>query len=243
MVDQQKLNSLRGRMAPILELESLLFSDSDLTRFLVAYQWDVDEAQLAIMHYVKWRKQSPNYGVSNVDSITSSTVVEEIKSGKAYVLPETTPAGLPIITCHAKLHHPNQEGYDKDQNTRFIIYTMERAINSMATNVSQVCVIIDLDDLSLDNVDYDFTKRLIYLMTKVYPERMGLCLLLKAPPLFSVAWSAIRPWLNEVTQNKIHFCDTPQDLFKFVPNHLLPASLGGAHPWVYQPQSLLGPVP
>lgn len=48
---------------------------------------------------------------------------------------------------------------------------------------------------SFYNMDYGFVKQLIWLLTRRFPERLGRCLLLNAPLIFSGCWSIIRLWL------------------------------------------------
>jgi hypothetical protein len=56
------------------------------------------------------------------------------------------------------------------------------------------------------NIDYPLIKRLIYILTNFYPERLGVMLLHDAPSFFSsLCWPLIRPWLNPSTRSKIHF--------------------------------------
>merc|ERR1711972_850507 len=50
-------------------------------------------------------------------------------------------------------------------------------------------------------------KRIIFLLTNMYPERLGRCYLLEAPTLFSGCWKLISPMLKPNTTRKIQFVD------------------------------------
>lgn len=45
----------------------------------------------------------------------------------------------------------------------------------------KLCLIFDLSGIAISNVDLSVAKRIIYMLTHFYPERMGDCLLLNAP--------------------------------------------------------------
>merc|ERR1712232_895625 len=67
--------------------------------------------------------------------------------------------------------------------------------------------IFDLSDIGLSNVDMKAVKRIIFLLTNMYPERLGRCFLLDAPTLFSGCWALISPMLKQKTTSKIQFVD------------------------------------
>eukprot|EP00993_Chasmostoma_nieuportense_P003418 NODE_4136_length_836_cov_27.748942_g3978_i0.p1 GENE.NODE_4136_length_836_cov_27.748942_g3978_i0~~NODE_4136_length_836_cov_27.748942_g3978_i0.p1 ORF type:complete len:257 (-),score=79.50 NODE_4136_length_836_cov_27.748942_g3978_i0:64-780(-) len=231
------LATLKGRMSVILEAQSVHFTDADFERFLTAYEQNIDKSQKAIMEYLTWLQQSPNYGVTNIAAITQATVENEIRSGKGYLMPSLH-GGMPIIICTARLHNPKAPDYSKDENTRFIIFTLHRAFAMCSPGVEQVCVLIDLKGMNMDNMDYNFVKRLIYLLTRMYPERLGLCLLVNPPGLFQACWRLILPLLTAHTQKKVHLL--PQsDLSNHIPLDRLPTSLGGTSDYVYDPAPLL----
>jgi len=43
-------------------------------------------------------------------------------------------------------------------------------------------------------MDYQVIKNLIWLLSRHYPERLGICLVLNAPTLFSGCWGIIKGW-------------------------------------------------
>jgi hypothetical protein len=48
-----------------------------------------------------------------------------------------------------------------------------------------------------------YVLRMVALDSKHYPETLGRMFIINAPTVFSIAWSIIRPFLDERTQNKI----------------------------------------
>lgn len=60
--------------------------------------------------------------------------------------------------------------------------------------VDNLCIVFDLRDFGLSCMDYQVLKNLIWLLSKHYPERLGVCLILNAPALFSGCWAVIKGW-------------------------------------------------
>jgi len=94
----------------------------------------------------------------------------------------------------------------------------------------------------MSNIDLNAAKRIIYMLSNFYPERMGQCLLVSAPMLFSAAWAVIRPWLSRRTQTKIEFCK-PHELGRWMAPTALPRFWGGLDETVYSALYVLRPPP
>lgn len=65
--------------------------------------------------------------------------------------------------------------------------------------IDNLCIIFDLNDFSTANMDYQFVKNLIWLLSRHYPERLGICLVINAPVLFYGCWTVIKPWSRLVS--------------------------------------------
>jgi len=85
-----------------------------------------------------------------------------------------------------------------------------------------LCIVFDLKDFGLQCMDSQFIKNLIWLLSRHFPERMGICIVYQAPIIFSSLWPVIKGWLNEVTANKVVFVNTELDLCKYLHPEILP---------------------
>ncbi|KAK3282121.1 hypothetical protein CYMTET_10127 [Cymbomonas tetramitiformis] len=223
----QPLTQLKSRLGPILELyPSCAQSESDFERWLRAYENNVDKASAALSDYVQWRELKPQYGVQEgVSGITSSVVESETRSGKAIIL------GLdkekrPLILVRAQFHDPNSTEFNLDTFTCFCIHTLSKAVEMMAPPTTSMTIIFDLDNITLNNLDMQAVKRLIYLLTKFYPERLGQCLILNAPIIFSTFWAGVSLLLAERTVQKMRFLEV-FELKELIDESALPLSYGG----------------
>ncbi|XP_048589784.1 CRAL-TRIO domain-containing protein C589.09, mitochondrial [Nematostella vectensis] len=207
---------IKKRTKVLFEKEPLKAqTDACLKRFLRAFL-DVDEAHTALLKYIKWRD---DYGVDYLSN--DDDVIQEVDTGKAVVLDFPDHSGRPIILINARLHDARNR--DLEVITKFIIYTLEMALRKCNEDIiDNVCIAFDMKGFSFSNMDYGFVKQLIWLLSRRYPERLGVCLLINAPLIFSGCWSLIRLWINDVTANKIVFIRDRDHLSEFIATGILP---------------------
>jgi hypothetical protein len=87
-----------------------------------------------------------------------------------------------------------------------------------------------MNGFSLKNMDYQHLQFLINLLQNYYPESFSLGLIINAPWIFNGCWYIIKPWLDPVVQNKIHFINNLNDLNQFIDPIFLPKQLNGTRP-------------
>lgn len=118
-------------------------------------------------------------------------------------------SGRPVIYIPAKHHSATDR--DLEELTKFIVFCLvsvlrkviflkSRCFQEEACKkcfeevIDNLCIIFDLKDFSLSCMDYQVIKNLIWLLGKHYPERLGVCLIINAPTLFSGCWVIIKGW-------------------------------------------------
>ena len=87
----------------------------------------------------------------------------------------------------------------------------------------------------MSNLDLHAVKRIVYMLSNFYPERMGQCLIVSAPLIFSAVWAVIRPWLSRRTQSKVQFCKV-EELGRWIAPAALPSFWGGLDQTIYSPR-------
>lgn len=160
--------------------------------------------QQAILKTNKWRT---DYGVRELAN-TPAVLKNETK---ARVLRHRDCIGRPVIYIPAKNHNASER--DIDELTKFIVhclvistffsnYTLktvpilqEQACDRCFEEVTDnLCIVFDLAEFSASCMDYQLIKNLIWLLSKHYPERLGACLIINSPAIFSTIWPIIRAW-------------------------------------------------
>ncbi|XP_037939461.1 phosphatidylinositol transfer protein CSR1 [Teleopsis dalmanni] len=216
-VNQSDLKDLKERMKLIVEADQKQYhNEYSLRRYLRAFK-TTDAAFQAVLKTNKWREQ---YGVANLRNC------EEIKkyADKAIVLRHRDCVGRPVVYIPAKNHNTSERNID--ELTKFIVFCLEEASNKCFEEViDSLCIVFDLAGFSTSCMDYQLVKNLIWLLSKHYPERLGVCLIINSPGIFSTIWPVIRQWLDDNTAKKVIFVDNETELCKYLIPDILPTNM------------------
>lgn len=101
------------------------------------------------------------------------------------------------------------------------------------------CIVFDMTDFSMANMDYAPVKFMIKCFEANYPESLGVVLVHKSPWIFNAVWKIIKGWLDPVVASKVHFTRNLDELAEFVALDHIPHEEGGKDPWTY---NYVGPV-
>ncbi|KAL4774191.1 hypothetical protein BDW60DRAFT_166403 [Aspergillus nidulans var. acristatus] len=222
--------------------------DSLLLRFLRARKWDVKKALMMLISTIRWRlldaKVDEDIMVNGehlaLEQLKSSDSAERKKGedfikqfrlGKSF-LHGVDKMGRPICYVRVRLHRAGDQ--DIEALDRFTVFTIESARMMLVPPVETACVIFDMTDFSLANMDYHPVKFMIKCFEANYPESLGVVLIHKAPWIFSSIWNVIKGWLDPVVAAKIQFTKTQQDLEEFIPKSRIITELEGDEKWEYK---------
>jgi len=166
-----------------------------LLRYLRARDWDVKKANKLLRDTLAWREEY------KPELITAEELSEEACTGKMFRR-GFDKTGKPVLYMA-----PGRENStDYVRNVKLLIYTMERAIESMPEGVEQMVFLIDFNNYSRKNVmPYNVIMEVLNILSNHYPERLGAGFLIDSPWLFSLSYKAISPFINPVTKSKVHF--------------------------------------
>lgn len=233
----EAIQLLGVRMRPVIEATlppeeaARTSTEQCLSRWVRANNGDVDAASKGLMNYIHWYTQKPQYGqAEGVQAVAQGTGAElvpnEIASKKAFLVSDVKdPDGRPVVMIQVRKHDPTAEGYDLEELTLFCVYMIESGIDAMTAPVESLCTIFDMSGIGLVNVDMKAVKRILYLFTNMYPERLARCYILNAPRFFSASWTVISVLLKETTRNKVKFVDRQGLLDSFPENSVLTSLL------------------
>ncbi|PWY88440.1 CRAL/TRIO domain protein [Aspergillus heteromorphus CBS 117.55] len=222
--------------------------DSLLLRFLRARKWDVKKALVMFISTLRWRLLDvkldedimKNGELHALNQTKSSDPAEkklgedflfQMRQGKSF-LHGVDKLGRPICVVRVRLHRTADQ--DAEALDRFTVYTIESARMMLAPPVETACIVFDMTDFSLANMDYHPVKYMIKCFEANYPECLGVVLIHKAPWIFSGIWNIIKGWLDPVVASKIQFTKNVQDLEKFIPKDRIMKELDGDENWAYK---------
>lgn len=219
-VSEQDFKDLKSRLKLIVDADPDQYhNDHSLTRYLRAFK-TVDAAFQAILKTNKWKKE---YDVASLNE-DHPAVKSNSALNKARVLRHRDMQGRPVIYIPAKNHSVNDR--EIDELTKFIVYCLEEASKkSFEDVIDNFCIVFDLKNFSLTCMDYPLIKNLIWLLSRHYPERLGVCLIYNSPTVFSGCWAVIRGWLDENTAGKVTFVNSEEELCSYLIPDILPTDI------------------
>jgi hypothetical protein len=94
--------------------------------------------------------------------------------------------------------------WSAEGNTAAVIYTLERAIASMKSQVQEAVYVIDCEGVGLTTAPATaFVAQLISVIGKHYPRRMGQIFICNVSSVFYFIWNVVSLSLAEMTVKKI----------------------------------------
>lgn len=199
-----------------------------LIRYLKARDWDLKKSLKLLISSIEWREKT------QPDSIYASDLTAQAISGKTYRR-GFDKLGRPVIY----MTPARENSTDYEKNLQLIVYTVERAIDSMGPNVEQMVLIVDFNHFSTQvQPPLSVCKEMINIMSNHYPERLGACYIVDSPFIFSMLWKAIKPFINSATRAKVHFVngqDEKESVFsKIFDLTTLESRFGGTHDFEFK---------
>ncbi|KAL8613468.1 hypothetical protein ACOMHN_007511 [Nucella lapillus] len=235
---EKDFEELKERCQVLFEADpSQAHTDASLRRFIRAFI-EVDVAFKQLLKCNKWRHE---YQVTSLTP-DDPDIAEEMATGKVHILRNRDNKGRqqgqvskcsckllrfqdnkgrPVVYVAARKHN----AYDRDLTKllKFFVYILESACKKCNESViDNLLLIFDLKSFTLSSMDYQFVQNIIRLFSRNYPERLGACLIINSPLIFSGCWSVIRPWLNEVTASKVTFVGSEVELCQYINPDALP---------------------
>ncbi|EKX41247.1 hypothetical protein GUITHDRAFT_112715 [Guillardia theta CCMP2712] len=226
-----------------------------LNRFLVARKHKLKDAMKMIRQDLEWRETEK---VLEIRNRTSREVLNaEINPQGKQLHDELFPHGF-LGTC--RMGRPvlylrfgrdfDAEKLDKNAHlthedlARYNIWMMERVAAKMNFE-GQWVVVVDLEGWHLGQMtirNMKYVKQFADKNSLHYPERAGKIFLINVPSVFSKCWSLMKPWLDDVTREKIGLYRSPEQwipaISELMDLSMLPKRVGGNANLEYDSHSL-----
>jgi hypothetical protein len=172
---------------------------------------------------IKWRIDlQVDSIVEQGEEVLNKTLVGfdlQMKTRKTY-FHGTDKENRPVLYIHVKIHDSSQQTFEVIR--AYTIYVMEIGRMFLTPPTYQNCLVFDMTDFGLKNMDWPFTHFLVKAFEAYYPETLGLLIFHKAPWIFSGIWKVIRPLLDPVVASKIVFTRTDDQLLTYIDAGQLP---------------------
>ncbi|KAI8338702.1 CRAL-TRIO domain-containing protein [Chlamydoabsidia padenii] len=208
--------------------------DAVVLRFLRGRRWDVDASYKMLMNTLRWRIHMRVDDIVTLGETGLYNELESLKPGMGgeflanlhsykCVLGGPDKQGRGICFANARFHRKEDQ---VPEVLRIVtIFLMECARIIVHQPVETCCLVFNMEGFTLANMDFEFVKFMLVCFEAYYPETLGLCLIHKAPWVFSTVWAMVAPMLDPVVASKVRFTRSVKELYPFVDRHVLPAFL------------------
>eukprot|EP00291_Cryptomonas_curvata_P014244 CAMPEP_0172181970 /NCGR_PEP_ID=MMETSP1050-20130122/18130_1 /TAXON_ID=233186 /ORGANISM="Cryptomonas curvata, Strain CCAP979/52" /LENGTH=264 /DNA_ID=CAMNT_0012855345 /DNA_START=69 /DNA_END=860 /DNA_ORIENTATION=+ len=175
-------------------------TDQQLTRFLIARNFNVAHALKLLLSALEWR------ALRRPELVERMPGFEEVfgkqgATGKVYC-PGTDRWGRPVLV----LDNTVENSSDADGRLLFLAWNLEFACRQMGEGVDKYVVFLHLGRFSIFNAPpMRDTRETIRMVCQCYPERLGHCVIYRPPGVFSAFWSAVKGLVDARTASKLVF--------------------------------------
>ncbi|WFD41918.1 4-nitrophenylphosphatase [Malassezia psittaci] len=203
--------------------EEAWLKDIDLyKRYLRATNNDIKSSKRRIIETLEWRRDF------RPEIIPPDEVAPEATSGK-HVLCGFDLEGRPILYLR-----PGRENTKTSpRQIRYMVWSLERGINLMPPGQETLTIIVDFHGASMSTMPSLSTARHVaHILQNHYVERLGRAFVCHMPKFISAFFSALSPFLDPVTKDKIRFNET--NMTQYIPPEQLDDHFpGGTYPFEY----------
>ncbi|MBW0541487.1 hypothetical protein O181_081202 [Austropuccinia psidii MF-1] len=212
------------------EAEKIFCSQESILRFCRAAKWDQAKAIKRLQDTLAWRRE---FGV---EEISFEDISVEAESGKQFLL------GYDLQQRPVLRFFPNRQNTKtSNQQIKFVVWCLERAIDLMPNQVESICLLICLghpaSSHSTPPTTLSQAKEVVNILQNYYCERLGKAVCLNAPWIFWGFFKLIKSFLDPLTAEKIEFDPVLSDLIPI--EHLEKENFGGHLEFQYNNQEYL----
>ena len=181
-------------MQRALAVYARICDDNFLHRYARARAYDVERTCTKVLNSIAWHL------AVRPETIRAAEFEEEARTGKIYI-GGTDVHGRAVIV----LDNTKASALDHDGQMRHLIWSMQRAVRRMQPGGREKFVVfIHLEDFGFTTApSLRTTQETIKILGGHFPERLGHCVLYKAPYLFWTLWNMVKPIIDVVTREKV----------------------------------------
>eukprot|EP00246_Nothoceros_aenigmaticus_P013272 TRINITY_DN449_c0_g1_i3.p1 TRINITY_DN449_c0_g1~~TRINITY_DN449_c0_g1_i3.p1 ORF type:complete len:210 (-),score=21.47 TRINITY_DN449_c0_g1_i3:29-658(-) len=180
--EKAKIDGLRAAIGPLSGASAQYCSDSCLSRYLRARNWNLKKSEKMLRESIKWRSSY------KPQSIRWEDVAHESETGKVYRSRDHDKQGRAVLV----MRPANQNTTSHDGQIKQLVYCLEHATLNLPEGQEQMVWLIDFKGWTMKtNVPVKTVREIAYILQNHYPERLALAVLYNPPRIFE-AFFAVR---------------------------------------------------
>lgn len=201
------------------DISKIRNDDRAVLAYLKNSRFNSEKAFNMMCESLKWRK---SFGVNDIgkDSFSEDLLQDPYLYFKGY-----SKKGEPLFIWDVRKHRKANTTINAEMK-KMLAFMLDH--REGAKQYQKVIMLFNMSGCGLGNIDYDFIKYLISLLTEYYPDILDHLLVFEMPRLLSAAWTIIKNMLDEDSRDAIKFVNK-SEVLEYVEKDQLPISLGGTN--------------
>ncbi|TXT15513.1 hypothetical protein VHUM_00016 [Vanrija humicola] len=189
-------------------------------RYMRAAKWNLEDAKKRIKATLEWRREF------RPDLIEPGEIEVEQETGKL-VISGFDHNGRPLLY----MRPGRQNTKETPRQLRYTVYNLERCIDLMPPGQESVTLVIDYASISFSQrTSVSMAMEVLHVLQNHYVERLGRALLVNVPWFFSAFYTAVSPFIDPVSRDKIRFNPA---ILELIDADQLESDYGGSVNFVY----------
>ncbi|XP_033122866.1 CRAL-TRIO domain-containing protein C3H8.02-like [Anneissia japonica] len=190
---KEKMDELLRRVENVEDEEGFAKLENTRMRYLIGYEWDLEEAESRLLETIQWRKERRPLEAD-------CKYCEDQPGFHAWRQVGHDKTGRPVIySCFAQASTVH---YTAEDNVQHLLHLAENAKRSMGPDAYRWVWVLDCTGMTLSACNPRLGNAVNSAMANHYPERLGHVLIVNHSWLFEGAWRAIKIFIHKNTLAK-----------------------------------------
>ncbi|XP_071958356.1 uncharacterized protein [Antedon mediterranea] len=190
---EEKMKELLYRMQDVEDDEGFAKMENTRMRYLVGYEWDLEEAEIRLRDTVQWRKERRPLEAD-------CKYCEDQPGFHAWRQVGHDKTGRPVIySCFAQA---STQHYTAEDNVQHLLHLAENAKRSMLQDACRWVWVLDVTGMTLSACNPRLGSAVNSVIATHYTERLGNVIIVNHGWLFEGAWKAIKIFVHKNTLAK-----------------------------------------
>ena len=229
----EAIAALRTRLGAVLP--PLGRSDGTLLRFLVARDWNLDDAETMLRDHVAWRATRfpiPRSYWSQDPTFLAGAIFPHGRDR----------AGRPILVVRSGKFCPNER--DIEACTAAAVVQIVEMFRRSEGEHTRITIVYDRQGFRIsEHLDKELLKIVAAVFQQNFPETLHQALLYPCGLVLRGIWAVVQFFFDQKTRQKIHMLPGPHSFQDYVsPDQLIP-ECGGTSDFVYDHQTFVSSYP
>jgi hypothetical protein len=176
------------------------FSRNEIIRYIYGWRGNLQGAKDYMDDLIVWRRE---YQPSKITEEEFQNYDFDFSSLLTIACQDIH--GRPILLLRASKLQPKK--IDVDMFVRYLIFTLESAIQKMPSNIDKFLLVIDIQNAGTENFAMNHLKKIKEVTSRYYVERLSNIVIINKGFFFGILWKIVSQFLDERVLAKLIVVD------------------------------------